>query len=133
MQKEVKIRCGEMVNHSRFANHSKQREQILSFAKDCSHAGDPLKSAKHFRQERVRWKYLRIKLLAAQGRPLQAAKIALQHAKANPTGFYAAELLYRASENFKAAHEPTQANAAMDLLTTKYPESPYARGTPNPE
>ena len=69
-----------------------------------------------------------MKLDAAEGRPQVAARIALQHAKANPDGFYAAELLYRAAQNFKAAGETSQANAAMDLLTRKYPESPYARG-----
>ncbi|HUO10996.1 MAG TPA: PKD domain-containing protein [Phycisphaerae bacterium] len=76
---------------------------------------------------------LRVKLIAAQGRPLLAARIALAHARANPSGFYAAELLYRAAENFKAAHETTQAQAAMDLLTSKYPESPYARGNAQSE
>jgi len=69
-----------------------------------------------------------VKLLAAEGRPMIAARVALAHAKANASGFYAAELLYRAAENFKDAGEETQAKAAMDLLTSKYPESPYARG-----
>jgi outer membrane protein assembly factor BamD (BamD/ComL family) len=36
-------------------------------------------------------------------------------------------LLYRAAENFKLGGERDQAQAAMDLLATKYPESPYAR------
>jgi hypothetical protein len=71
---------------------------------------------------------LRGKLLAAEGEPLIAARICVQHAKANPEGFYAAELLYRAAQHFKEAGDPTQAKAAMDLLTSKYPESPYARG-----
>jgi hypothetical protein len=71
---------------------------------------------------------LRVKLAAAEGRNLVAARIALAHARANPDGFYAAELLYRASENFKRGGEQQQAAAVMDLLTGKYPESPYARG-----
>jgi len=69
---------------------------------------------------------LYVKLLAAEGRPLVAARVALQHARANPNGFYAAELLYRASQHFKAAGEETQSKAALDLLKSKYPESPYA-------
>ncbi|MGN6371231.1 MAG: PKD domain-containing protein [Phycisphaerae bacterium] len=76
---------------------------------------------------------LRVKLLAAESHPDRAARIALAYAKANPGGFYAAELLYRASQHFKEAHEETQAKAAMDLLTSKYPESPYARGKVNDE
>jgi hypothetical protein len=71
---------------------------------------------------------LRVKLLGAEAQPERAARIAVAHAKANPTGFYAAELLYRAAQHFKEAHEDAQAKAAMDLLTSKYPESPYARG-----
>src|SRR5262249_27532405 len=71
---------------------------------------------------------LRVKLYAAEALPAVAARIAVEHAKANPSGFYAAELLYRAVQNFKAAGEQTQAKAAMDLLVSKYPESPYARG-----
>ncbi|HEY4330507.1 MAG TPA: PKD domain-containing protein [Phycisphaerae bacterium] len=70
---------------------------------------------------------LRAKLAAAEGRNLVAARMALEHARANPDGFYAAELLYRAAENFKLGGERDQAQAAMDLLATKYPESPYAR------
>ncbi len=69
---------------------------------------------------------LRVKLYASEGRSLVAARCALQHAKANPSGFYAAELLYRASQNFHAAGEETQSTAALDLLKSKYPESPYA-------
>lgn len=70
---------------------------------------------------------LRVRLYAAEGRPMVAARVALELAKANTQGFYAAELLYRASQNFKAAGEETQAKAALDLLKSKYPESPYAR------
>jgi PKD repeat protein len=70
---------------------------------------------------------LRVKLAAAQGKFLVAAKIALAHARANPEGFYAAELLFRAAENFRQAGQDAQAKTAMDLLTSKYPESPYAR------
>jgi hypothetical protein len=70
---------------------------------------------------------LRVKLTAAEGRNLIAARIALEHARANPDGFYAAELLYRAAENFKVAGESEQARTTMDLLKSKYPESPYAR------
>lgn len=70
---------------------------------------------------------LRVKLAAAEGRNLVAARMALEHARANPDGFYAAELLYRAAENFKLAGEQQQAKTVMDLLASKYPESPYAR------
>ncbi len=70
---------------------------------------------------------LRVKLAAAQGRNLVAARIALEHAKANPEGFYAAELLYRAAENFKLGGEQANAKTVMELLAGKYPESPYAR------
>jgi PKD repeat protein len=75
---------------------------------------------------------LRVKLLAAEGEPSIAARIAVQFAKANPDSFYAAELLSRASEHFKQAGDTTQAKAAMDLLKSKYPESPYARGEKTP-
>ncbi|MCL2640161.1 MAG: PKD domain-containing protein [Phycisphaerales bacterium] len=71
---------------------------------------------------------LRVKLLLAEKRPLIAARLALTHARANPSGVYAAELLYRASQSFELANEPTQAKAAKALLASKYPESPYARG-----
>jgi hypothetical protein len=70
---------------------------------------------------------LRVKVAAAEGRNLVAARIALAHARANPDGFYAAELLYRAAENFKLGGEQQQAKTVMDLLASKYPESPYAR------
>ncbi len=70
---------------------------------------------------------LRVKLFAAQGDPAAAARTAIALARANPDGFYAAELLFRAAENFKTAGQTPQAQAAMDLLKTKYPESPYAR------
>jgi hypothetical protein len=73
---------------------------------------------------------LRVKLAAAEGHNLIAARIALAHARANPEGFYAAELLYRAAENFKLGGAPQQAQTVRDLLIAKYPESPYARGTP---
>jgi lysyl-tRNA synthetase class I len=68
----------------------------------------------------------RVKLLVAQSRPQTAARIAMDHAKALPDGFYAAELIYRAAEADKAANRPADAAAAMELLKSKYPESPYA-------
>ncbi len=70
---------------------------------------------------------LRVKVAAAEGRNLVAARIAVAHARANPDGFYAAELLYRAAEQFKLGGEQQQAKTVMDLLAGKYPESPYAR------
>ena len=73
---------------------------------------------------------LRVKLLVAQGRPQTAFRIALDHARALPDSFYAAELLYRAAEASKAANRPADAKTAMDLLKSKYPESPYANGKP---
>jgi hypothetical protein len=73
---------------------------------------------------------LRVKLAVAEGRNLVAARLALAHARANPDGFYAAELLYRAAENFKLAGEQQQAKTVLDLLAAKYPESPYARQPP---
>lgn len=69
---------------------------------------------------------LRVKLLTAQERPLIAARLAVAHAKALPNSFYAAELLYRASNCFTAAGEADKAKAALELLKSKYPESPYA-------
>ena len=71
---------------------------------------------------------LRVKLALAEKRPLVAARMALTHARANSNGVYAAELLYRASQSFELANELAQAKAARDLLASKYPESPYARG-----
>jgi hypothetical protein len=70
---------------------------------------------------------LRVKLAVAEGRNLVAARVALSHAQSNPGGFYAAELLYRAAENFGLGGEQQQAKQAMDVLKEKYPESPYAR------
>jgi len=70
---------------------------------------------------------LRVKLAVAEGRNLVAARMALAHAQSNPEGFYAAELLYRAAENFGLGGDSQQAKQAMDLLREKYPESPYAR------
>ena len=70
---------------------------------------------------------LRVKLAAAEGRNVVAARMALAQARANPEGFYAAELLYRAAENFKLGGEQGQAKTVMELLASKYPESPYAR------
>jgi hypothetical protein len=70
---------------------------------------------------------LRIKAAAAEGRNLVAARLGLCHARANPDGFYAAELLFRSAENFKLAGENQQAQSVLDLLASKYPESPYAR------
>jgi TolA-binding protein len=59
-----------------------------------------------------------------------AARLALSHAGANPEGFYAAELLFRAAENFKLGGEQQQARTVLELLARKYPESPYARQAP---
>jgi hypothetical protein len=73
---------------------------------------------------------LRVKLAAAEGRNLVAARMALAQARANPDGFYAAELLYRAAEQFKLGGEQQQARTVMDLLAGKYPESPFARQGP---
>ena len=70
---------------------------------------------------------LRVNLLVSEDRPAAASAIALQHARALPNSFYAAELLFRAAEAFKIAGKPDDAKAAMDLLKQKYPESPYAR------
>ena len=70
---------------------------------------------------------LRVKLVTAEGRPAIAARVALAHAKALPGSFYAAELLYRASKQFEAAGDAEKAKAAMELLKSKYPESPYAQ------
>lgn len=70
---------------------------------------------------------LRVKLLAAEGHSMAAARVAMQHAKALPNSFYAAELLYRASAAYQRAHQPEEAKGALQLLKEKYPESPYAR------
>ncbi|MEI8195030.1 MAG: hypothetical protein WCI73_03890, partial [Phycisphaerae bacterium] len=70
---------------------------------------------------------LKYRLRMAEGQPLLAARVALAHAKGVTNSYYAAELLYRASVAFKAAGKEADANAALDLLTSKYPESPYAQ------
>jgi hypothetical protein len=70
---------------------------------------------------------LRVKLVTAEGRPAVAAKIAMQHAKALPGSFYAAELLWRAAKGYEAAGDAEKAKGAMEVLKGKYPESPYAR------
>jgi hypothetical protein len=74
---------------------------------------------------------LRVKLAAAEGRSDSAARMALAHARANPESFYAAELLFRASEHFTAAGKPEESRAALEILKSKYPESPYARESSN--
>jgi hypothetical protein len=71
---------------------------------------------------------LKMKLLVAEGRPLNAARVGQQLVRTNPNSFYAAELLYRASEALKTAGKPDDAAAVMTMLRDKYPESPYARG-----
>lgn len=73
---------------------------------------------------------LRVKLLLAQDRPAEAARIAVQHATALPDKFYAAELLYRAHEAYTKANKPEEAHAALEKLKSKYPESPYATTQP---
>lgn len=70
---------------------------------------------------------LKYRLRMAEGQPLLAARCALAHAKGVPNSYYAAELLYRASEAFKAAGKAADATAVLELLTSKYPESPYAQ------
>ena len=70
---------------------------------------------------------LRLKLLEREGRPLVAARIAQQYVLAEPNSFYAAELLYRASEALKLGGDDTDAAKVLHLLAKQYPESPYAR------
>jgi PKD repeat protein len=71
---------------------------------------------------------LKMKLLMAESRPLIAARVGQQLARTNPNSFYAAELLYRASEALKVAGKMDEAATVMKILRDKYPESPYARG-----
>jgi tetratricopeptide (TPR) repeat protein len=67
----------------------------------------------------------RVTLLAAQGKYLEAARIAAAHVRANPTGPYAAELLFHAAENYKLGGAPQKAQSALDQLQSGYPESPF--------
>ena len=71
---------------------------------------------------------LKVKLLVTQERPLAAAHVAQQLARANPGSFYAAELLYRASEALRTGGKEDEAKTVLNVLKDKYPESPYARG-----
>jgi PKD repeat protein len=73
---------------------------------------------------------LKVKLLVAEDRPAVAARVAAAHARGVPESFYAAELLYRGAEAAKAAGKPADAKALLDLLQSKYPESPYAQHEP---
>jgi len=69
---------------------------------------------------------LRVKLLAADQRYLDAAHIALQHTVANPDSPNAAELLFLAVENAKLGGDATKAQAMMEQLHSQYPNSPFA-------
>ncbi len=75
-----------------------------------------------------------VKLLLEQKQFAAAARLAEQHARALPDTFYAAELLYHARNAYTAAGDAQAASRCADLLTSKYPESPYARKkAPDPE
>jgi TolA-binding protein len=65
--------------------------------------------------------------MAAEGRNLDAARIALQHAQAGPNGPNAAELLFRSAENAKLGGDAAQAQTTLDQLRHQYPDSPFAR------
>ena len=69
---------------------------------------------------------LRIKLMMAQDRFLNAAQIAVQYVNSEPKSFYAAKLLFRASEAYKSAGKTTGAELLLARLKKDYPESPYA-------
>lgn len=68
-----------------------------------------------------------VKLQLEQGQFAAAARLAEQHARALPGTFYAAELLYHARNAYSAAGDAQAAKRCSELLTSKYPESPYAR------
>ncbi len=68
----------------------------------------------------------RMKLMVAMGYPTVAAKMGMAFAAACPGSFYAAEILYRSAQNFKAGGHRTMAMLAMAKIKKAYPESPYA-------
>ena len=70
---------------------------------------------------------LRVTLAAAEGRHLAAARMALEHSQVNPDGPHAAELLFRAAENYKLGGDQQQANAALELLLKRYADSAFAK------
>lgn len=70
---------------------------------------------------------LKVKLYMAQKRYQTAIVIALQHAKALPDAYYAAELLWRAAEAQIKSSNLNEAKALQQLIREKYPESPWAR------
>ena len=69
---------------------------------------------------------LRVKLLMAEDRFLYAAQIAVQYVNSEPKSFYAAKLLYRASEAYKSGGKTTRSELLLARLKRDYPESPYA-------
>jgi hypothetical protein len=69
---------------------------------------------------------LRVKLMAARRNFIQAARIAVQYVNSEPKSFYAAKLLYRASEAYQNAGKTNRAELLMARLKANYPESPYA-------
>ena len=69
---------------------------------------------------------LRVKLMMAQDHFLNAAQIAVQYVNSEPKSFYAAKLLYRASEAYKNAGKTNRRELLLARLKKDYPESPYA-------
>jgi hypothetical protein len=69
---------------------------------------------------------LRVKLLVAQQRFIYAAQIAAQYVNSESKSFYAAKLLYRASQAYQSAGKTTRAEFLLARLKKDYPESPYA-------
>ena len=69
---------------------------------------------------------LRVKLMTAQQHFIQAAHIAVQYVNSEPKSFYAAKLLYLASEAYQSANKSNRAELLLARLKQDYPESPYA-------
>ena len=69
---------------------------------------------------------LRVKLMMAEQRFVYAAQIAVQYVNSEPKSFYAAKLLYRASQAYQSAGKSTRAELLLARLKRDYPESPYA-------
>ena len=69
---------------------------------------------------------LRVKLMTAQRHFIYAAHIAVQYVNSEPKSFYAAKLLYLASEAYQSANKSNRAELLLARLKQDYPESPYA-------
>jgi PKD repeat protein len=70
---------------------------------------------------------LRTAIFSAEGRPATAARLARQHAMANPDGPNAAQLLLAAAVAYRDAKDEPSAKVMLQRLRERYPNSPFAR------